>query len=426
VGFDDPFGQREAEPDASRVAVAAAVRSEEGREEAGLVLGSDADAVVVNRDGDAAVVLLERQLDRRGRLRVAGRIVEQVVEDPREEAGLGRDFRDVGETRSDLASRVQAREAAHRGFDEPAGLDRLAAEDEPASRVQPRGGEQIAHERLQLGHVFLDRLQVARRLPRRRFRGEGEGHADAREGGAELVRDVGEELPVALEQAAQPLRHLVERASERADLVRPVEIRPGGEIALPDPPRDLGEELDGTGDRTGKGSGREGEHRDHDGEHAEEAEQQLAVRDPQGEPQVAPRSRLAHGREVPVARRLLRVVKARHLVRGQGRKRPAPGRGHAAAVVRIDDEVDVEALGELRELGGDGVVGKRRDEAADVLGEPDGIGAELVVAAHEDPGQREGHHDEDEQQHAVQVHAAEERARPETRAHRPDAGTASW
>src|SRR5262249_57140840 len=110
--------------------------------------------------------------------------------------------------------------------------------------------------------------------------------ADAGGGSAQLVRDVGEQLGVALEEAAQPLRHLVERAAERADLIAPMEVGPGPEIALSEPPRDLGKVLDGTRDRAGEGSGGESEDADDEPEDSEEAHEQLAVRDPEREPQV--------------------------------------------------------------------------------------------------------------------------------------------
>ncbi len=150
------------------------------------------------------------------------------------------------------------------------------------------------------------------------------------------------------------------------------------------------------------------------------------MRDAQGEPDVAPGSRRARAHEMPMTRRVVGAMEARRLLQREGREHAMPRRGHTPAVVRVDDEVHVEPVRDLRELRGEGVVGQGGHEAAHVVGEPDRVRSQLLVAAEEDAGEGERHRHEDEQQHAVQIHPAEEGVRAEAEAHRPREAVASW
>jgi hypothetical protein len=95
----------------------------------------------------------------------------------------------------------------------------------------------VVHDLLELGEVDRD---VGQRFARRvviAFRGQVDRHMDARERRPQLVRHVREQLPLGLQQTADPLAHLVERARHVAELIGALERSTRREIASGDTPR---------------------------------------------------------------------------------------------------------------------------------------------------------------------------------------------
>ena len=98
-------------------------------------------------------------------------------------------------------------------------------------QLQPRGGQDIADEAFQLGEVAGNLAEGGRGLLRVAFSGEVERDADPGERRAQLVRHVGEQLPLGPHQVPDALGHLVEGDGDVAQLVVAPQIRASGELA---------------------------------------------------------------------------------------------------------------------------------------------------------------------------------------------------
>ena len=148
---------------------------------------------------------------------------------------------------------------------------------------------------------------------------------------------------------------------------------------------------------------------------------ELGVRDAQRTAAGSARVRRRGAHEVPMAGRAVRAVEERRLGRRRaGAARDRPAAREAATVVRVDDEVHVELL---RDLAGAGRRARRRAAAPGGRptwwAEPVRVGARARVAPDEEAGERDQGQDQvsHEEQHAVEVDPAEERAAPQA-AHR--------
>ncbi len=154
----------------------------------------------------------ERQGDAGGAAAVTSGVVEEVGEGAREEGGIGGEgevaiFGGDGE---DGLVEAGAGDGAAQGL---LGADLLGGE---GGEVDAGGGEEIADELVDLDDLAIDLVEGVRGLAAvARDLGE---EADAGEGGAQLVRDGGEELALVVELLLDAGGHVVHGLCDDADL----------------------------------------------------------------------------------------------------------------------------------------------------------------------------------------------------------------
>ncbi len=245
-----------------------------------------------------------------------------------------------------------------------------------ARGLQARRGQHVVDQSLQLGEVAL---HVAKPRGVRGVAGQQlEGQANPREGRAQLVGDVGQQLLLAAHGALDPLGHVVEGPGELGQLVvagsAPAAPPASGasaaartraaEIASAQPPCGLGQALEGAGDAPGqraRGEGRDDEDHRHREQRAEQARRAEA---PRGDDACrmpttlrpaarAPgRPRTGPGRRATMTRPAFDAVDLRG---GEGRQHP-PELGHHPTVQLAQGDVDLEIVVKLLEPTGQRVL----------------------------------------------------------------------
>ena len=375
-----------------------------------MILGGDADPLIAH--GDQRPPVGGRQLDHegRGRLRVLGGVVEEVVEDAREQRRLGVDGRSRLESGLDPASGTVAAEADEGLFHQAGHVHPLAPEDERAAPVEPRRGQDVADQALELDHVLLDLAQVAPALLRLRFGRQRQRDPDAGQRGPQLVGDVGEQVTLRLQQPPQAVGHLVEGIRERSDLVAALEMGANGEVPLAQPPCHLAQMLDRTGDRARERRRRHGEHEDEEPQAAEEAQERAGLGSSNGDAHVASGARGGRCEVGPVPKRPRLPVEARELGGVEGRRDLLAGGRHAASVVRVDHHVDLQLVGEAGEQRGQARLGKRRHQAGHVLSQEGRVPPPARVPPEHEARKPEGRRHHHQQQEAVEIDPSIERS----------------
>ena len=300
----------------------------------------------------------------------------------------------------------------------------LAPEDERAARVEAGGGQQVAHEGLQLRHVPLDRGEVARRVrpaaPRRRAPGR---RGCARAACAARARrwPAARAVPRAAGPGARPSR----RTSGASAPISSRRVEPGArrEVALAEPPRHAGRAA-----RCGRAIARaSGADTSASTSHDDESDRRGArrasrLRDARATAGGSGRARPRCADEVPWPSRAVPVVSsARRLGGGERGRRDAAGRGQPRPSSRVHGEVHVQLVGQARDDRAASASVRNGLQEAARRGGPAaaGFARKRSSRPRRNTGERRRQHHEHEQQHAVQVDPPEERAGPAAHRTRP-------
>ena len=229
VGLRDRADDRQAEAAAAAGAggVGRALAADEAAEDLVAHLGRDPGAVVGDLDHRVIVLALRQQPDGRALGRVAGGVLEQVQDEPVELVGVALDREPGGEVDLELAPVQQRLDLVARGFGDLRQVD--VGVGGAAAGVGAGEEEQVGDEARHApggAEGGVDRVAVVLGRAREGRLEELEVRLHAGERGAQLVRCVGDELPLAVERllarralGVERLEHPVHRPGELADLV---------------------------------------------------------------------------------------------------------------------------------------------------------------------------------------------------------------
>jgi len=116
---------------------------------------------------------------------------------------------------------VLAHKARHRRLDQRCSPHALLSQRHAAALAEPGRSEHVLHQTLELPEIARPRRDVLAD-PRGVDLGivhELERHPDARHGGAQLMRDIGQELALVAYEHLEPRRHVVEGTGQHADFI---------------------------------------------------------------------------------------------------------------------------------------------------------------------------------------------------------------
>jgi hypothetical protein len=214
VAFDDRPHDRQPDAGTADVTRTSLVEPGEAIEDALAVTFRDAGAVVLDDEVDGPVVARQRDLDAFAGVTI--RVIEEVADDagellPTSPYSPGR--HSLGPYR--MPAHVR-RFLEHDVLE----VDERSPGEAFAIVLDARQLEQVADDTVHALVLVQDLLRDVRPVDAIAIAERDlEGGSDGRHGAAELVRRVGDELPLARGRALETLEHLVHRAGEQGDLV---------------------------------------------------------------------------------------------------------------------------------------------------------------------------------------------------------------